>query len=113
MLLLVQVEQRAPAYQPEVLQALDRRKAQHAQLQAISALLRPNLSYCCDLAACRLCGVEQQYHSGRAGPPSVPNYDAGLIFSWPFYEPTVGATTSASNPNGHMTPRLHRQNRRH
>ncbi len=95
---LVQVEQRALAYQPEVLQALDRRKAQHAQTLAISALLRPNLFATAAISA-RAGGAASNNNITLEGAgliPSVPNYDAGLIFSWPFYEPTVDATTSAS-----------------
>ena len=95
---LAQVEQRAKAYQPEILQALDRRKAQHAQTLAISASTRPNLFATAAISA-RAGGAPSNtgfVPEGRGFIPSVPNYDAGLIMSWPFYEPTVDATASAS-----------------
>ena len=95
---LAQVEQRARAYQPEILQALDRRKAQHAQTLAISASTRPNLFATAALSA-RAGGAPSNnglVPEGRGLIPSVPNYDAGLIMSWPFFEPTVNAAASAS-----------------
>jgi outer membrane protein len=95
---LAQVEQRAKAYQPEILQALDRRKAQHAQTLAISATLRPNLFATAAISA-RAGGAPSSnglVPEGRGLIPNVPNYDAGLIFSWPFYEPTVDAAAGAS-----------------
>ncbi len=95
---LAQVEQRAVAYQPEILQALDQRKAQHAQTIAISASLRPNLFATAAISA-RAGGAPANNNftpEGRGLIPSVPNYDAGLILAWPFYEPTVDAAASAS-----------------
>jgi outer membrane protein len=95
---LAQVEQRAKAFQPEILQAVDRRKAQHAQTLAISASTRPNLFATAALSA-RAGGAPSNngfVPEGRGLIPSVPNYDAGLIMSWPFYEPTVDAAASAS-----------------
>lgn len=95
---LAQVERRAVAYQPEVLQALDQRKAQHAQSIAISASLRPNLFATAAVSA-RAGGAASNNNltaEGRGLIPNVPNYDAGLILAWPFYQPTVDATASAS-----------------
>lgn len=95
---LAQVEQRALAYQPEVLQALDRRKAQRSQTVAISATTRPNLFATAAISA-RAGGAPSNnglVPEGRGLLPSVPNYDAGLILAWPFYEPTVDAAASAS-----------------
>lgn len=95
---LAQVEQRALAYQPEVLQALDRRKAQRSQTLAISATTRPNLFATAAVSA-RAGGAPSStglVAEGRGLLPSVPNYDAGLILAWPFYEPTVDAAASAS-----------------
>lgn len=95
---LAQVEQRALAYQPEILQTQDRRKAQHAQTLAISASTRPNLFATAAFSA-RAGGAPANngiIPDGRGLIPSVPNYDAGLIFAWPFYEPTVDAAASAS-----------------
>jgi outer membrane protein len=95
---LVQVEQRTMANLPEILQARDRQKAQHARTVAIGAILRPNL-YASASVSGRAGGAPANngvVPEGRGFAPIVPNYDVGLVLSWPLYEPIVNAAESAS-----------------
>ena len=95
---LQEAMQRAAARDPRVQQALAMLKAEEARTHAIRAEVRPDLS---------LTGT----FSGRAGgaPPSsgdspsgggllpiVPNWDVGLVFSWPIFDGTVSAREDAS-----------------
>jgi outer membrane protein len=95
---LVQVEQRTLAFQPEILEARDRQKAQHAQTAAIAAAERPNL-YASASVSGRAGGAPASTGfspEGRGLMPTAPNYDVGLILSWPLYEPTIDAAVGAS-----------------
>jgi outer membrane protein len=95
---LAQIEQRTMANLPELLQARDRQRAQHARTAAIGATLRPNLFASASMSG-RAGGAPASNGVAQAGDgfaPIVPNYDAGLVFSWPFYEPTVDAAVGAS-----------------
>jgi outer membrane protein len=95
---LASVIQQASARDPRVLQALAQLKAQEQQTRAVGAELRPDIS---------LTGTV----SGRAGGaaptsgdradlsgflPSVPNWDVGLVLSWPLFDGTIDARRSAS-----------------
>ncbi len=90
--------QRAAARDPRIRQALAVLEADEARTRAIRAEVRPDIS---------LTGTV----SGRAGgaPPSsgdlpsgagflpiVPNWDVGLVFSWPIFDGTVSAREDAS-----------------
>ena len=95
---LAQVEQRALANLPEVLQARDQRRAQHARTAAIDATLRPNL-YASASVSARAGGAPANggaVSEGRGFLPVVPNYDVGVVLSWPIYEPVVNAAVGAS-----------------
>jgi outer membrane protein len=95
---LAQVEQRAMANLPEILQARDRQRAQHARTAAIGATLRPNL-YASASVSGRAGGAPANnglIPEGNGFAPIVPNYDVGLILSWPLYEPIVNAAVGAS-----------------
>jgi outer membrane protein TolC len=89
----------ASSRQPRIQAAVAQLKAQEERTRAIGAELRPDLS---------LTGTV----SGRAGGapptgggdrpvlsgwvPSVPNYDAGLVLTWPLFDGTIDARRSAS-----------------
>lgn len=83
---------------PRVLEAAAHLRAEEERTRAIGAELRPDLSFTATF-------------SGRAGgaPPSsgpsteyggwvpyVPNWDVGVVFSWPIFDGTVLARKSAS-----------------
>jgi outer membrane protein len=95
---LALVEQRTMAFEPEILAARDRQKAQHAQTAAIAASERPNL-YASASVSGRAGGAPASTGlspEGRGLIPAIPNYDVGLILSWPVYEPTIHAAVGAS-----------------
>jgi outer membrane protein len=91
--------QRAEAADPRLLAAITQLRATELDTRAIRAETRPNLG---------LTGTI----SGRAGAapasgtgtipdsggwvPSVPNWDVGVVLSWPLFDPTVSARVSAS-----------------
>lgn len=95
---LAQVEQRTLALQPEVLEAHDRRMAQQRRTVALRAKMRPNLFASASISG-RAGGAAASngvLTESRGLLPQVPNYDVGLVLSWPLYEPTVDAAVSAS-----------------
>jgi outer membrane protein TolC len=91
--------QRAEAADPRLLAAIAQLRAAELDTRSIRAETRPNLA---------LTGTI----SGRAGAapasgtgtipdsggwvPSVPNWDVGVVLSWPLFDPTVSARASAS-----------------
>jgi outer membrane protein len=91
--------QRAEAADPRLLAAITQLRAAELDTRAIRAETRPNLG---------LTGTI----SGRAGAapasgtgtipdnggwvPSVPNWDVGVVLSWPLFDPTVSARANAS-----------------
>jgi outer membrane protein TolC len=91
--------QQASSRDPHLQAALAQLRAQEKRTRAIGAELRPDLSFTGTL-------------SGRAGgaPPSsgdradfsgwlptVPNYDAGILLSWPLFDGTISARKTASH----------------
>ena len=91
--------QRAEAVDPRLHAAIAQLRAAELDTRAIRAETRPNLALTGTL-------------SGRAGGapasgtgtipdsggwvPSVPNWDIGVVLSWPLFDPTVSARASAS-----------------
>lgn len=91
--------QQAAARDPRILQALAQLKASEERTRAIGAERRPDLSLTSTISG-RAGGAAP---SGNGSPadgngwlPYVPNWDVGLVFSWPLFEPTVNARTNAS-----------------
>jgi outer membrane protein TolC len=82
---------------PRLAQALAQLKATEEQTRAVGAELRPNLSLTATVSG-RAGGA-----SPSAGPvpngdgwvPSVPNWDVGVILSWPLFSATVTARRDA------------------
>ena len=98
---LARALQEAAARDPKVAEALARVTAQHKQTGAIFAELRPDLS-----ATATFSGRAGGAHNDPATAdsvadfdgwlPTVPNWDVGLVFSWPIYDGTVVARGKAS-----------------
>ncbi|HEX3904115.1 MAG TPA: TolC family protein [Polyangia bacterium] len=95
---------RAEAKDPRLAEAVARLRAQEEQTRAISALERPDLRLTATLSG-RAGGADPsrpagggvaEIPTGGGFLPSVPNWDAGLILSWPLLDPTVGARARAS-----------------
>jgi outer membrane protein TolC len=93
---LSQAEQKDPQLQA----ALARLRAQEAESSAIAALTRPELRLTGTLsgragdAPSTTAGVGQPLGAGYL--PNVPNWDVGLVLSWPLFDPTVRARARAS-----------------
>lgn len=90
--------QHAAARDPRLLQALAELKAQEARTRAIAAEMRPDISFTATVSG-RAGGAPPsngELPPGQGWIPAVPNYDAGLVFAWPIFDPTVNARTDAS-----------------
>jgi outer membrane protein TolC len=82
---------------PFVLAAQARLKAQQAETKAIEAQALPNLSVTSTISA-RDGGapVTPPIKAPYGLLPLVPNYDAGLVLSWPIFDGVIGARADAS-----------------
>jgi outer membrane protein len=69
-------------------------KAAEAQTRAIGAELRPNLSATGTISA--RAGGAGTAPNGDGWVPDVPNFDVGLVFSWPLFDGTVSARRDAA-----------------
>jgi outer membrane protein TolC len=83
---------------PRIREAMARVSAQQARTKAISAEQRPDLSLSATFSG-RAGGATSS--SGETAPgagflPAVPNWDTGLVLSWPIYDGTVRARAEAS-----------------
>jgi outer membrane protein len=96
---LVDALTRAEAHDPALAETIATLRAQEQQTRAIGAGLRPNLRLSATFSG-RAGGAEPS--SNRPVPegdgylPNVPNWDAGLVLSWPLFDPTVTARQKAS-----------------
>jgi outer membrane protein len=91
--------QLATARDPRLLALVARLKAQELTTRAVRAELRPNLSLTGTLST-RAGGApptsgDSADYSGLL--PSVPNWDAGLVLSWPLFDGTIDARVSAAH----------------
>ena len=85
---------------PRVAEALAKVRAQEARTRAIFAELRPDLSATATFSG-RAGGAQPStgaaYDADFNGwLPTVPNWDVGLVFTWPIYDATVVARGRAS-----------------
>ncbi|HVV51594.1 MAG TPA: TolC family protein, partial [Polyangia bacterium] len=86
---------RAQDKDPRLATAVARLEAQERQTRAVSALLRPDLHLTATFSG-RAGGAGTDVPAGNGFLPEVPNWDAGLILSWPLLDPTVRARARAS-----------------
>jgi outer membrane protein TolC len=90
---------RAQLRDPRLRQALSELKAQEAQTRSLASALLPDLSLSLSVTG-RAGGAaasgngESPYGSGWL--PTTPNWDVGLVFSWPLFDGTVQAKRDAS-----------------
>jgi outer membrane protein TolC len=95
---LSQAIELAGARDPHLLSTFARLKQQEQQTRAIGAELRPDLLFTSTLSG-RAGGAPPS--SGQAADysgwlPSVPNWDVGVVFSWPIFDGTIAARRTAS-----------------
>jgi outer membrane protein TolC len=94
--------QQAQQKDPRLQEAMARLRAQEAQSGAIAALMRPDLQLTGTLSGRAGGATPSSATAGAAAPccdgyvPSVPNWNVGLVLSWPLFDPTVRARAQAS-----------------
>ncbi|MGH7281824.1 MAG: TolC family protein [Polyangiaceae bacterium] len=89
---------RAVGHDPRLAAAIARLKARELRTRAVRSELRPDISLTGTLSG-RAGGAPPS--SGDSADydgllPSVPNWDAGLVFSWPLFDGTIDARVSAA-----------------
>lgn len=89
----------AASRDPRVAEALSKVRAQEARTRAIFAEMRPDLSATGTFSV--RAGGAPPNASGISADlngwlPSVPNWDVGLVFTWPLYDATIVARGRAS-----------------
>lgn len=90
--------QRAAARDPAVREALARVRSQEARTTAIGAEARPDVSLTATLSG-RAGGAPPTSGTVPTGDgllPYVPNWDVGLVLTWPIYDATIEARANAS-----------------
>ena len=97
---LANAMQQAATRDPTLFAALSRLKAQEERTRAIGSELRPDL-YATGTVSGRAGGAAPSGTGDRADVagllPSVPNWDVGLVLSWPLLDGTVSARRDASH----------------
>ncbi len=97
---LDRVMKEASARDPRVLEALARLRAQEQNTRAIGAELRPDLSLTATISG-RAGGAPPSGNGtlpdGSGWLPTVPNWDVGVVFSWPLFDGVVSARKQASH----------------
>jgi outer membrane protein len=88
----------ASARDPRVLAAILELRAQEQKTSAVGARLRPDLSFTGSVTG-RAGGAPPTTGTAPEGDgwlPYIPNWDAGLVFTWPIFDETVRAREQAS-----------------
>ncbi|MGD0527587.1 MAG: TolC family protein [Polyangiaceae bacterium] len=88
------------ARDPDLAEALAQLRAAEQRTRAVGAELRPDLSLTATLTG-RAGGappsaVTQPTPGGGGWLPDVPNWDAGLVLSWPLFDGTISARRDAA-----------------
>jgi len=90
--------QQASARDPRILAAIAAVRAQEQQTRAIGAEARPDFFLTATISG-RAGGAAPssgQTADGSGFLPEVPNWDVGVVFSWPLFDPVVRARAGAS-----------------
>jgi outer membrane protein len=84
---------------PALREALARLRARELETRAVGAQLRPDIRLSAAISG-RAGGAPSntlgEEASGDGYVPSVPNWDAALVLSWPLFDPTINARRRAS-----------------
>jgi outer membrane protein len=84
---------------PRLAETIAQLKADEEHTRAVGAELRPDLALTATLSG-RAGGAPPSSGptaSGDGWLPSVPNWDAGLVFSWPLFDGTIAARRNAAH----------------
>jgi outer membrane protein len=85
--------------EPRLAETIAQLKAAEEQTRAVGAALRPDLSLTATLSG-RAGGAPPSSGPSANGDgwiPNVPNWDAGLVLSWPLFDGTIAARRSAAH----------------
>jgi outer membrane protein TolC len=89
----------AAARNPRIVEMLGQLKAAEQQTRAVGAELRPDLSFTAT-ASGRAGGAPPSSNgatpAGTGWVPDVPNWDAGLVLSWPLFDGVISARRDAA-----------------
>ncbi|MEI9936060.1 MAG: TolC family protein [Pseudomonadota bacterium] len=96
-------EARAVELDPAVQEAVAKVRAEHSLAESVNATLRPNLSVSAavSLRAGGAAASNDVVPDGHGFVPNVPNYSAGIILNWPFFEPVTQARVRALRARVH------------
>jgi outer membrane protein len=90
----------AGARDPQVLEAVAQLQAEEARTRAIGAELRPDVSLTATLTG-RAGGATPSGNgiaaNGNGWIPNVPNWDVGVVLTWPLFDGVVNARKNASH----------------
>jgi outer membrane protein TolC len=91
--------QQAAARDPRLLEAVAQLRAEEQKTRAVGAEMRPDISLTATISG--RAGGAQPSGNGQAADfngwvPYVPNWDVGIVFSWPLFDGTVRAREDAS-----------------
>jgi len=97
---MAQAVQMVEARDPFLAEAIAQLKASEQRTRAVGAELRPDLSFTATLTG-RAGGAPpssplQPTPSGNGWVPDVPNWDVGLVLSWPLFDGTISARRDAA-----------------
>jgi len=98
-----EAEARAVELDPAVQEAIEKVRAEHSLAESVSASLRPNLSASAAISvrAGGAAASNDVVPDGRGFVPNVPNYSAGIVLNWPFFEPVTHARVRAIHAREH------------
>jgi outer membrane protein len=98
-----EAEARAVELDPAVQEAVAKVRAEHALAESVSASLRPNLSASAavSIRAGGATASNDVVPAGSGFVPNVPNYSAGIVLNWPFFEPVTQARVRALRAREH------------
>ncbi len=91
--------QQASARDPRMLEALGRLRAEELRTRAIGAELRPDVALTGTISG--RAGGAQPSGNGQSADangwlPNVPNWDVGIVFTWPLFDGVINARKDAS-----------------
>jgi outer membrane protein len=96
---MAEAVQMVEARDPFLAEALAQLKASEQRTRAVGAELRPDVSLTATLTG-RAGGAQPtgagQIPSGNGWLPDVPNWDVGLVLSWPLFDGTISARQDAA-----------------
>jgi outer membrane protein len=90
----------AQSHDPRLAEALAQLKAAEERTRAVGAELRPDVSFTATISArsggAPTSGTNPTTQTGAGWVPNIPNWDVGLVLSWPLFDGVVAARRDAA-----------------